>query len=495
MKSTNGTTRVAAVDIGATSGRVLQVTLHEDDLTIEEVARFPNGPIQVGSDWCWNVDALFDAMLEGLARAAQGGAESFGIDTWALDYAVLEGDRVVGPVRAYRDPRHAQGIAIMRSRISWEQQYALTGIQDMPINTVYQVAADEPQRITAGRTFLMIPDLLAYRATGVLGTDITNASTTAMIDLQSRQWSPTMLDALGVPTSAFLVPEEPGGIRGTAMDPRLHSLPLVAVATHDTASAFAGAPIADRDQALVLSLGTWALIGAELSAEDPRVSAPSAQARDLNLTHELGIDGTVRLLRNVSGMWLLEECRRAWAQTDTGSTSIESLIHAAEQAPAHQAIFDVDLPELAAPGQDQHTIEPHLIGTWDGRRGSVVRTILESLVIRLAQRAVELDNLLGAPRPILHVVGGASRIAPLMQWLADATGKTVVAGPAEATALGNALVQLRTLGSVLDIADGRRIIASLPQVRTYLPVNSPGAWQIQAERLFGGGPTRERSSS
>ena len=481
MGNAGGLTRVAAVDIGATSGRVLEVQLQGDVLSIADVARFANGPIQVGDDWCWDVDALFTGMVEGLAHA--GNVRSFGIDTWALDYAVLDGDQIVGPVRAYRDPRHTRGIPIMRSRISWPEQYAITGIQDMPINTIYQMAADEPQRVTAGRLVLMVPDLLAFRATGALGTDITNASTTAMIDMRTRQWSPEILSALGVPASAFLEPDEPGRVRGYVADARLGGLPLIGVATHDTASAFVGAPIADRDQALVLSLGTWALIGAELAAAEGQVVEPSDRARELNVTHELGIDGTVRLLRNVSGMWLLEECRRSWAQADGSAAPIQSLVEAAEQAPAHQAIFDVDAAELAAPGQDQDTIARHLVGRWDGSRGAVVRTILESLVTRLAQRAAELDLLLGVPRPTLHVVGGASRMALVMQWLADATGKTVIAGPAEATALGNALVQLRTLGAVPDIAAGRQLVALLPEVRRFTPRGDRTRWLQQAERL------------
>lgn len=476
-----GITRVAAVDIGATSGRVLQVQLQGEQLTLAEIARFPNGPVQVGDDWCWDVDSLFGGMMDGLAQA--DGVQSFGIDTWALDYAVLEGEQTVGPVRAYRDPRHARGIPIMRERMTWDDQYAITGIQDMPINTVYQVAADAPQRITEGRLMLMVPDLLTLRATGALGTDITNASTTAMVDVRTRQWSPRILDALGVPASAFLAPDEPGAVRGQAVDPRSAGLPLIAVATHDTASAFVGAPIVDRQQALVLSLGTWALIGAELAASDGQAAEPTDRARELNVTHELGVDATVRLLRNVSGMWLLEECRRAWSNADGQPVPIEELLSAAEQAPGYQAIFDVDAPQLAAPGQDQRSIERHLVGSWDGSRGGVVRTILESLVTRLAQRADELDQLLGAPRPILHVVGGASRMAPVMQWLADATGKTVIAGPAEATALGNALVQLRTLGAVPDIAAGRHLIAQLPEVRRFTPAADRQRWLQQAARL------------
>jgi len=471
-------TKVAAVDIGATSGRVVLAELGPDGPRLDVVARFPNVLRQSADAWSWDIDALYASMLNGLAQSVEAGAASWGIDTWAIDYGVVRDGALVGPVRAHRDPRHERGIGVVRSALTWERQYDITGIQHMPINTIYQVAADDPQRITEGTTFLMVPDLLSYWATGVTATDITNASSTGMVDVRTRQWSPVVLAALGVPGSAFLPPDEPGAVRGPATDARLRGLPLIAVATHDTASAFVGTPLADRDSALVLSLGTWALIGAEAVGIEP---TPESMA--LNVTHELGVDSTVRFLRNVSGMWLLEECRRAWAATDGTEPSVPELLAAAERAPAFAAVFDVDAPDLTQPGQSQETICPHVIGNWDGSRGAVVRTILESLVVRLAERATEIESLLGRPRPVLHVVGGASRMTLLMQWLADATGKTVVAGPVEATALGNAVLQWRTMGAVADLAEARMLVASMPEITTYEPRGDRRPWTDLADRL------------
>ena len=471
-------TKVAAVDIGATSGRVVVAELGADGPTLDVLARFPNVLARADDAWTWDIRTLYDGMLVGLAQAAAAGARSFGIDTWAIDYGVVRDGALVGPVRAYRDPRHERGIAVVRRRLAWERQYAITGIQDMPINTIYQVAAEEPQRIVDGTTFLMVPDLLSYWATGALATDVTNASSTAMVDVRTRQWSSEVLDALDVPPSAFLAPDEPGSVRGVATDPSLSGLTLIGVATHDTASAFVGTPLEDRDAALVLSLGTWALIGAEVIGAEP-TSASMA----LNVTHELGVDGTVRVLRNVSGMWLLEECRRAWGLLDGVEPPVPDLLVAAERAPAFAAVFDVDGPDLTQPGQGPDTIAPHLVGRWDGSRGAVVRVILESLVVRLAQRAAEIEALLGTPRPVLHVVGGASRMAPLMQWLADATGKTVVAGPVEATALGNAIVQWRTMGAVADLSDARLQVSVMPEITRYPPRGARQPWRDLAVRL------------
>jgi rhamnulokinase len=270
-------------------------------------------------------------------------------------------------------------------------------------------------------------------------------------------------------------PDDPGS-SGEAVDPG--SRPAAdRCRTHDTASAFVGTPVPIAT-ALILSLGTWALIGAEATGV-----TPTDESRRLNVTHELGVDGTVRLLRNVCGMWLLEECRRAWALEDGVDPSVPDLLSEAERAPAFAAILDVDHPALARPGQSPRTIEPHVVGSWTGTKGAVVRTILESLVARLATRADEIETLLGTHRPVIHVVGGASRMALVMQWLADATGKRVVAGPVEATALGNAVVQWRTRGVVADLADARAAIARMPEIRTFEPIGSRQPWLDFAARL------------
>lgn len=474
-------TKVAAVDIGATSGRVMVAELSGAGIRLEQVTRFANRPQLRDGAWVWDAEGLYRDVLDGVATARyRGGLASCGIDTWAIDYGVVRDGELVGPVRAYRDPRHEAGVRRVENVLPWPDLYGIAGIQFMPINTIYQIAADDPQRIVPGATFLMVPDLLTWWATGTMATDVTNASSTGMLDARSRQWSPVVLDALGVPSSAFLAPDEPGAVRGEMRGAGVAGLPFIGVATHDTASAFVGTPIRDRDSALVISLGTWALIGAEVIGAEP-----SAAARDVNVTHELGVDGTVRVLRNVCGMWLLEECRRVWAGQDGAEPDIVALLAAADRAPALASLFDVDAPDLAAPGQGPDTISPHLDRPWDGSRGAVVRAILESLVLRLARRAREIESLLGTPRDRIHVVGGASRMEMVMQWLADATGKQVVAGPVEATALGNAVVQWRTLGAVASLEEARAILAALPEIRTYDPSGDRAMWDAAAARIGG----------
>ena len=482
--------KVAAADLGATSGRIVVVDIGAAGPTVSDVTRFRNGA-RLGPDglWEWPIEELYEEVMSGLQQAREMGAQSWGIDSWGVDYGVVLpgaplGERV-GPVVSHRDPRHAAGMSLFEGRLPWEQLYAIGGIQRMDINTVYQLAAESPSRVVEGSVVLLIPDLISYWATGILASDVTDASTSGMVDVSTRQWSPRVIDALGLPRSAFLSLQEPGIIRGASLHPRLGGLPLIGVGTHDTASAFVGTPIGDRDEALILSLGTWALIGAEVVGR-----IPSDHAREHNLTHELGVDGTVRFLGNVTGMWLLEECRRAWAATDGAEPSIADLVGAAAQRPAFAALFDVDDPELERPGQNPHTIGQHVIGSndvagWSLDRGAVVRAILESLVIRLAHRAREVEEVLGAPRATLHVVGGATRIPMLMQWLADAMGKNVVAGPVEATALGNALVQWQAVGVIGDLAEGRALVSGMPEIRTYEPAGDASAWDAAAARLKG----------
>jgi rhamnulokinase len=469
--------RVAAVDIGAGSGRVVVCDLVAGVPSLTEVSRFPNGPSLVDGRWTWDVETLHRSVADGLAHAVALGAGSCGIDTWAIDYGVVDrAGSLIGPVIAYRDDRHALGVDRARSALAWDRHYSITGIQHLQFNTAYQLAVDD--RLRDDTSLLLVPDLLTFWLTGVRACDVTNASTTALVDPRTRAWSPEILSALALPAGAFLSLDEPGLVRGPCLDDRLRGLPLIGVATHDTASAFAGTPVDDRDRALVLSLGTWALIGFE-----SQTAVPSPESMALNVTHELGIDGTIRVLRNVSGMWLIDECRRAWAAADGVDPSIQSLLLAAAKCAPFAAGFDIDDASLVAPGQSPETIGHVLVGEWDGSRGAVIRTILESLVVRLAQRAEELEGLSTEPRSVLHVVGGASRIEILMQWLADATGKRVVAGPVEATAIGNAVVQWMSNGAVASLGEARSLIAAMPEIREYHPAGSRQQWLDFAHRI------------
>ena len=444
-------------------------TLGEQGISLDEVLRFPNHPVHDGRHWVWDLDALCTSISEGLDLAQAAGCVSFGIDTWAVDFGVVSDGVLAGPVLAYRDPVHAAGIELVHERISRERLYSISGIQELPFNSVYQLAA-RPDRLREG-VLLMMPDLLGWRLTGALACDITNASSTGLIDPRTRTWSPEALAGLDLPATSFLAPDEPGELRG-----RSHSgLPLIGVATHDTASAFIGAPIRDRNRALVLSLGTWALIGAEIES-----AVPTEAARAINVTHELGVDGTVRVLANVCGTWLLEECRRDWSVVDGREIAMTELIALAEIEPAFTGILDVDDPALIEPGRTAQDIAQRVIGSAPRSRGALIRIICESMIARIAERAAQIEGLLGTRRDVLHVVGGASRIDFVMQGLADATGIRVIAGPVEATALGNAAVQWRAHGNVSTIAEVRALIAEMPELRTFEPSGTSATWQDYA---------------
>jgi len=470
---------IAAVDIGASSGRVLTAHLESDVPVTHEIHRFHNGPKPWRDRWIWPIEDLMIEIEHGLAASANQGARSCGIDTWAVDYAVIEPNGSnVGPVYAYRDAHHVKGIERVRKRLSWTEQYRITGIQDMPINTIYQIAAEEPSRVRPGNRMLLVPDFLTFHLTGVVGSEVTNASTTALLNPRTRKWAPEVLTPLNIPSEFLSEVHEPGQIIGRSRAEGTQDLTVISVATHDTASAFAGTPITDRDDAMVVSLGTWALVGYETIRADP-----SGQTADINLTHELGVEGTVRCLRNVTGMWLFEECRRSWESSDGTPSDPELLLHAAIDAPAFQAILDVDEPALSTPGQSAESILQRLSGRVPESRPGLVRALLESLVAKLSAQIVSIERMSGRNRSVIHVVGGASRLQFLMQWLADATGKEVVAGPVEATSLGNAAVQWCVLGDFADMTEARSAISRMAEIRRFTPTGDRDNWREYAGRL------------
>jgi len=466
-------TVVAAVDIGASSGRVLAACLEDGVPVAREIHRFRNGPVPFGDRWVWPIDDLLTEVTRGLALAATQGARACGIDTWALDYAVIDPNgRQMGPVYAYRDGHHVQGIPIVRDRLSWADQYRITGIQDMPINTIYQIVSEDPNRVSADNRMLLVPDFINHYLTGFIGTEITNASTTSLVDPRLRNWAPDLLTHVGIPAAFLPDVHEPGRFIDHSRIPQTESLSVISVATHDTASAFAGTPIANREDAMVVSLGTWALVGYESTVADP-----NPRSAEINLTHELGVEGTVRCLRNVVGMWLFEECRRSWEATNGAAIDPAVLLGQAADSPGFLGIIDVDHPELASPGQTPAGIKDKITGRLPEDRAALVRILLDSLVARLASQITAIEAISERPRPVLHVVGGASRIDFLMQWLADATDKEVIAGPVEAASLGNAAVQWCVLGEFTGISEARKAIADMTEIRRKTPSGNRERWR------------------
>ncbi|MEU6113542.1 rhamnulokinase family protein [Streptomyces sp. NPDC047117] len=459
-----------------------------DLLEPAEAHRFPNTPLRRSDGLRWDVESLHRGVLDGLRAVARaGGADSVGIDTWAVDYGLLdaEGELLDQPFH-YRDARTEDVAERVRASVGPAELYAVTGLQHLPFNTVYQLAADRDSgRLAAARTLLLMPDLLVHRLTGEAGAEATNASTTGLFDARTGTWSKALLGRLGL-DSALLPPlRRPGEPAGTLL-PHVAaatglpaSTPVTAVASHDTASAVAAVPAEEPDFAF-LSCGTWSLAGLELDAP-----VLTEESRAANFTNELGIDGTTRYLRNIMGLWLLTETQRTWREQGLPH-ALGPLLAAAAKARPFAAVIDPDAPEFLAPGDMPARIAAYCVRT--GQRppedqGSLVRTLLEALALAHARTLRRAAALAGREIRTVHLVGGGSRNELLCRLTADATGLPVVAGPAEATALGNVLVQARAHGLVPDRTAMRRLVASTQPLRRCTPGGDRAAWDAAARRI------------
>ena len=447
--------RYAAIDLGATSGRVVTGRLRPGgDVALGEVRRFPNRPVRLPDGLRWNLLHLYTEALEGL-RAA-GPLAGVGVDTWGVDYALLDGNgRVLGLPFHYRDERTSGMIDRAFARVPADELYATTGIQTLAINTVFQLLADEDSAALAGaQSIALVPDLLAFWLSGELANEKSNASTTGLLDARSGDWARELIGRLGLPDRIFGTLVEAGAALGPLLGHHdLGAATVYAVASHDTASAFAAAPIAD-EHAAILSSGTWSLLGVELAAP-----VLGDGARTANLTNERGVDRTTRLLKNVMGMWLLEECRRSWGE----QASYETLLRLAEEAVSDGPLFDPDDDAFLAPGDMPGRIAAACAASGQNLpsdRGAVVRGILESLACKYRWVLERLEAVSGREIKRIHVIGGGARNTLLCRLTAELTGRLVLAGPVEATALGNVLVQLRAAGELGSLADMRTVAAA-----------------------------------
>ena len=484
------TDAVAAVDLGATSGRVMLGYLGHDELRLVPVARFPNQPVRTVDGLHWNILELYRNVVAGLGAAVreEPGLRSIGIDSWAVDYALLDGDRMLGTPFHYRDDRTSRGVDLVHSLVGFDELYGVNGLQFLPFNTLYQLAAEkEGGWLERADTMLLVPDLLAFWLTGARRAEVTNASTTGLVNVTTGQWDEALLARLGYPRGVFPPLVHPGatvgtllpgvaaeiGLGGLAGAGAAGSLPVTAVGSHDTASAVVAVPAAGENFAYISS-GTWSLVGVEL--DRPVVSEA---ARAANFTNEGGVDGRIRFLQNVSGLWLLSESVRTW-ERGSGSAAGESidlptLLAQAAAVSTPMPVFDAGDPVFIAPGD-----MPGRIAAWCAERGlavpqgraEVVRSILESLAAAYAQSLRQASELSGRRIDVVHVVGGGSQNALLCQLTADRTGLPVVAGPVEATAIGNVLVQARAQGMVdssTSLEDLRALVARAFPLVTYTP--------------------------
>jgi rhamnulokinase len=483
-------TTMAAVDLGAQSGRVAVGRLEGGRLDVSEVHRFANVPLRVGGRLQWDVRGLHRDVLDGLRAAARDATiESLAVDSWAVDFGLLDrsGHLLENPVH-YRDTRRAAAFEGVLARVPSRELYERTGIQLIPINTVFELAAmaaEHDPALEVAQTLLLVPDLFHYWLCGSRTTELTNATTTQCFDPRAGAWADDLLERLDVPSG--LLPEivQPG----TALGPvaaevteatGLGSATVIAVATHDTGSAVAAVPFRSAGSAF-LSVGTWSLVGVEV--DRPVITDGTFGA---NLTNEGGVAGTFRLLRNVTGLWLLHECRRSWS-LEGDERSFEELIGLARSSPALRSLIDPDDPAFAEPGDMPSRVAGFCARTGQPEpadAGATVRCILESLALKHAE-VVDLLTETTARRPTeLHVVGGGARNELLCRWTAEAAGLPVIAGPEEATVLGNLLVQAMALDEISSLEEARDVVRGSCTTAEYEPSGSE-EWREARER-FGG---------
>ncbi|MFF3752347.1 rhamnulokinase family protein [Streptomyces sp. NPDC002018] len=465
-------------------------------LRLQEVHRFPNRPVRTAGTLHWDILSLYGGVLDGLRAAgtALGRAPAgVGVDTWAVDYGLLDADgALLGNPVHYRDGRTEGQAALVGAVLTPAELYAATGLQYLPFNTLYQLtAARGTAALGAARRLLLIPDLIAYWLTGEAGTELTNASTTQLVDPRTRGWSRSVADALGIDLTLFAPLRGPGDPAGELLPEVLAEtglpgpVPVTAVGSHDTASAVAAVPATDHRFAYVAT-GTWSLAGLELDA--PVLTEESRRA---NFTNELGVDGTVRYLRNIMGLWLLQECLRAWEAAGT-PRRLDRLLREAAEVPGLRSYVDADDPAFLAPGD-----MPRRIADACRRLGvpppegpaEITRCVLDSLALAHRRAIEDAQRLSGRTVDTVHVVGGGARNELLCRLTADACGLPVVAGPAEAAALGNVLVQARAAGAVRGgLPELRALLRATLEPRRFEPAGGRADWDRAAALIEGHTP-------
>jgi rhamnulokinase len=443
-----------AIDVGASSGRVISGEFQDGKISYTEVYRFENAPVELSGSWFWDFNRIMSGISAGLrelgARAERLGSDvrSIGIDTWAVDYGLVADGHLVAQPNCYRDPANDIGVQKVHDVVPFEQLYQISGLQFLPFNSLYQLARQQEVQsevLDKADNILLLPDLIAFSLCGKLITERTNASSTGLLDARTREWDRGLAQKLSIPIEKFPPLTDSGQTIGKLVGhygPRLAETEVVTVGSHDTASAVVGVP-SEANEVFYLSSGTWSLLGTELS--EPLLSQESMEA---NFTNELGVDGRVRYLKNLSGLWLLSESQRDWEERGEG-IPIAELLRAAGDTDF--VLFDVSDPSLVAPGnmpaRIRELIEQGGQTAPDSKAG-LVASILHSLAKSYADNLRVLEALTKRECKTLHVIGGGSQNALLNQLTANYCEVEVVAGPTEATAIGNLMVQVRAAGLV-----------------------------------------------
>ncbi len=490
------TTNFLAFDLGAESGRAVVGRFDGEQLVLEEVHRFPNSPVRVYPSLYWNVLNLFTEIKHGLAKAFSGSGgqlASLGLDTWGVDFALLDrAGHLIGNPHHYRDRRTDGILEKAFALVPREEIFEQTGIQFMQINSLYQLLSMsliKSPKLEVATTLLMMPDLFNYWLTGRRACEYTNATTSQCFDPRQGNWAYPLLEKFGLSTHIFPAIVQPGTELGHLLPDVAdetgvsRTISVIAPGCHDTASAVAAVPLAEGAEAAsaYISSGTWSLVGVE--TKEPVINA---QSLAYNFTNEGGVANTIRLLKNVTGLWVVQECRRTWAQAGE-ELSYADLTQLAGEAKPFVALIDPDDPLFLAPGDMPARVREFCLRTGQtppDSKGGFIRCALESLAFKYRWVIEKAEELVHHPIKTVHIVGGGSQNRLLNQFAANATGRPVVTGPIEATAIGNILMQMLAVGQLSSLQEGRAVVRRSFPVETYQPQET-AAWTEAYQRYLG----------
>lgn len=470
--------KVLAFDFGASSGRAIIGSFDNGKISLQEVHRFSNDPVKVNGTLYWDVLRLLHEIKQGIVKAKMaGGFDSIGIDTWGVDFGLIDKDgRLLENPVHYRDPRTAGLVEEAFKTIPKEKLYKITGIQFMELNTLFQLISlrrQRPELLERADKMLFMPDLLAYFLTGKMCAEYSIASTSQLIDIENRTWSKELLEAFDIPESLFAPLVQPGTVLGELTDEICEELgvdkvPVISVCGHDTQSAITAVPCPEGDFAF-LSSGTWSLFGTELKT--PIVDETSLK---INITNEGGIDGTIGLLKNIIGLWLIQESRRQW-QREGQDYSYAELEKLALKEEPFKCFIDPDAPEFTPQGNIPRRVQEFCKKTGQyvpQSVGEIMRCIYESLAMKYRLTFERLCDCTNKDYPVIHVIGGGTKDGLLCQMTANSCDRTVKAGPIEATVMGNVAVQFMSDGTIKDVAHARQAVADSETLKVYNPENA-----------------------
>ena len=471
-------TKVLAFDFGASSGRAMLFTFDGEKLSIEEMHRFSNDPVMIGNSFHWDVLRLFHEIKQGINKTVLAGhkdIKAIGIDTWGVDFGLFDKNgKLLGNPYHYRDSRTNGMIELADKTMGKKYIFDKTGIQFNFFNTLFQFMAmvkDNDPLLDIADRMLFVPDIFNYFLTGVMKNEYSIASTSQLLDVKAKKWDKELMEKAGIPTKIFGEIVMPGEIIGELSDEICEELgcpkiPVIAVGSHDTASAVASVPVTEDYRYAYISTGTWALMGSEI--DEPNVSDTTF---GYNFTNEGGVCNKIRFLKNIMGLWIIQESKRQWAR-EGKNFSFDDLEQAAWAAEPFRSFIDPDCEDFAGPGNMPKRIREFCERTGQyvpQNEGEIIRCIAQSLAFKFRMVADAIEDITKEPLCAVHMVGGGIKDTMVCKFTANATGKRVLAGPVEATSTGNAVVQLMALGKVKDLTEGRKIVKNSFPIKTYEP--------------------------